>query len=248
MLHKVVVAQKRAQRLRYNALVAGIASDRFVSALKTLRALVEKANFNPQQPRLPPGGPGGGQWVHVEGYAQGRRPGIGHNGGPRLDPPDIPKDPPKDPKARLQTAKAVAKWLAINALRRAGPVGAVITALEVAHWLYSEYPSIRSYRDGPKTIEELQLGARETRPGYQKHHIVEQTPARNDRFPDSMIDGSANIVSIPTYKHREITGWYARSNPEFGGLSPRDYLKDKSWEERMSVGLRALRDTGVLKP
>jgi hypothetical protein len=34
--------------------------------------------------------------------------------------------------------------------------------------------------------------------------IVEQTPARKDRFPGSMIDAPENRVRIPTFKHWEI--------------------------------------------
>jgi hypothetical protein len=37
-------------------------------------------------------------------------------------------------------------------------------------------------------------------------------------------------------------------NVNFGGYSPREYLKGKSWAERRRVGLDALIDAGVLKP
>jgi hypothetical protein len=36
-------------------------------------------------------------------------------------------------------------------------------------------------------------------------------------------------------------------NKDFGGLSPRDYLRDKDWDEQMRVGLDLLRDRKVLK-
>ena len=36
-------------------------------------------------------------------------------------------------------------------------------------------------------------------------------------------------------------------NKSYGGLSPRDYLRDKSWDERRQVGLEALKQFGVLK-
>jgi hypothetical protein len=35
--------------------------------------------------------------------------------------------------------------------------------------------------------------------------------------------------------------------PDYGGLSPRDYLRGKSWEEQYEIGLKALRRFGVLK-
>jgi hypothetical protein len=54
-------------------------------------------------------------------------------------------------------------------------------------------------------------------------------------------------VLIPTLKHWQLNGWYATKNDDFGDLSPRDYLKGKSWDERQRVGLMGLRIVGVLK-
>ncbi|HEV7911754.1 MAG TPA: hypothetical protein VGP28_11885 [Methylocella sp.] len=53
---------------------------------------------------------------------------------------------------------------------------------------------------------------------------------------------------IPRLKHWEITGWYMRGNKRFGGLSPREYLRGKDWDERRQVGLEALIEAGVLEP
>jgi len=39
-----------------------------------------------------------------------------------------------------------------------------------------------------------------------------------------------------------------KSTDKFGGLSPREYLRGKSWTERRRVGLDALTEFGVLKP
>jgi hypothetical protein len=63
-----------------------------------------------------------------------------------------------------------------------------------------------------------------------------------------MIDSRENLVRIPVLKHIDISAWYSKGNDEFDGLSPREYLSDKSWEERRQVGLFALRRFGVLKP
>jgi hypothetical protein len=56
-----------------------------------------------------------------------------------------------------------------------------------------------------------------------------------------------NVVSIPRYKHHEITGWYAKKNIDYGNLAPRDYLRDRSWSEHVEVGHQALRHFKVLK-
>ena len=53
---------------------------------------------------------------------------------------------------------------------------------------------------------------------------------------------------ITTLKHYEITSYYSKPNKTFGGLTPREYLADKSIEERFRVGVEALIEAGVLKP
>lgn len=39
-----------------------------------------------------------------------------------------------------------------------------------------------------------------------------------------------------------------KANPAYGGLSPRAYLRGKSWGEKMRVGQGALTKFKVLKP
>lgn len=68
------------------------------------------------------------------------------------------------------------------------------------------------------------------------------------RIPREMIEGPENLVRISRLEHWEISGWYQRPNEEYGGLSPRGFLKDKNWAERQRVGLEALVKHGVLKP
>jgi hypothetical protein len=63
-----------------------------------------------------------------------------------------------------------------------------------------------------------------------------------------LIDSRDNAVRIPTMRHEDINGWYSKPNDEYGGMSPHDYLRDKSWDERRSVGLKALIENEVLKP
>jgi hypothetical protein len=58
---------------------------------------------------------------------------------------------------------------------------------------------------------------------------------RHDDAPD-------NLVRIPRWKHWEINSWYQTKNEDYGSMSPRDYLRDKSYEERRRVGLKALID------
>jgi hypothetical protein len=248
MLSKQYLSQSsRPRPLSARALACHIAGERMMAAFARLQAFADKAGFNPDQPRAPGGGPGGGQWIYVEGYAQGRQPGMGDNGGPPLDPPEPPKEPPKDKASRTQAAKALAKQIALQALRRAGPIGAAFMAIEAGHWLYTEYPSIRSYQDEPKTLAELQQNAGKRRPGYEDHHIVEQGAGGRERFSRSQIESSDNVVSVPRYRHHEITGWYNKPNKNFGMQTPRNYLRGKDWSEHVRVGHLAMREFGVLK-
>lgn len=221
---------------------------------------------------MPAGNPDGGQWTTDGGaspsrdsrvvsdatpdntwkpgaqYAANDPPGIGHNQGPPLgEPPKIPPEQPATAQALNTFLKAAAYWLADAAL--AGePVGDFLLALEAAGWLSRGLPYIYAYLDPPKTWEELQQDALNPAVGYNIHHIVEQTPAAQDGFPWSLIDAPDNLVLVPTLKHWLISGWYSRSNPDFGDLSPRDYLRGKDWAERVRVGKMALVLYGVLQP
>ena len=79
--------------------------------------------------------------------------------------------------------------------------------------------------------------------GYQDHHIVEQTSARARGYSEDLIEGRDNVVRIPTMKHEDINGWYQRPNREYENMSPREYLRDKGWDERRG-GLDALKRHG----
>ena len=115
-------------------------------------------------------------------------------------------------------------------------------------WFVEYAPYVVSYFDDPKTLEELRESARSPRPGYDIHHVSEKEAAREAGFSESQIFSFENEVSIPTLKHWQITAWYMTKNEKYGMMSPRSYLRDKSWEERQQVGHYALRKYGVLKP
>ncbi|QBR72659.1 hypothetical protein CU048_04610 [Beijerinckiaceae bacterium] len=220
---------------------------------------------------MPAGSREGGRFQGGEGGAAGASPekpiqlpeivitplppsggGIGDNGGlPLEQPPKIPEDEPLSERLRNAFAKLAARWLA-RALAGAafGPEGEFIVGLEAAAetvaWLYDKYPFIKSYLDEPKSLDELQRNVGKPEKGYEVHHIVEQTSAERDGYSREDIDAPDNLVRIPTLKHWEITGWYMTPNEDFGYISPREYLKGKSWDAKRKVGLDALIDAGVL--
>lgn len=197
-----------------------------------------KYGYNPDQPRVPAGNRQGGQWTDGDG-SSGRVRLAGDV--PTGDSPEVPQERPPKSADRTAALKAAARSL--------GQVGASVAKIaEVSSWLRTYSPEIESYRDSPKTLEELQQGVSTPAPGYDIHHIVEQTQAEREGFTRELIDGPDNLVRIPTMKHWEINAWYQTKNDEFGGMSPREYLSGRSWEVRRSVGLDALRKYGVLKP
>ncbi len=231
---------------------ADIAWERFIAAFKRGDfASRAKANFNPSQERVPAGNSiQSGRWTADPQFtriaASGKLPPtLGHNSGNY----DIPPERPEDSRKRTGAIRAVARALA----KIPGPIGraaALLTIFEGASWLREHQAEIETQLDPPKTLQELHDAVQIERPGTQIHHIVEQGPAENEGFPRSKIDAAENLVRIPKQKHQEISDWYSRRNFEdtrFNGQSPRDWLRNRSWEERREFGLEVLEDFGVLK-
>lgn len=194
------------------------------------------------------------EWRPGAQYASNtpKRPGPGHNGGPPLnEPPEIPQKKPAIKQEQNAVVKALARY--IDQLKRSNVAAARIAALiDAVIWLDKfQRASLDSYQDPPGTLEDLQRAAQEgPKLGYERHHLRMKKPAQDDGYPDSMIESPENIVLIPYWKHREITGWYNQKNkdPKYNGLSPIEYLRGKSWDERGEIGLEALRLHRVLKP
>ncbi|GAC1333130.1 MAG: hypothetical protein NVSMB26_13800 [Beijerinckiaceae bacterium] len=202
--------------------------------------------YSPDRPRVPAGYPDGGQWTSggasgATDQEDGAGPGSLDEGRSASDGdkvPEIPKERPATAKERTRAVKLVVR----------SPADRIRLILEAAGWLKEYGPVIESYFDFPATLGELQSNVADPSPGYDIHHIVEQTPAEQDGFPRSQIDAPENLVRVPRLKHWEINGWFQASNEVFNGLSPREYLRGKSWDERTRVGLMALIERGVLAP
>ena len=221
--------------------------------------------YNPNQPRVPVGNPDGGQWTDggagrgslglfqitprdnmIDGVQlAGDWPPDDGPGIPSDEPPQIPPKQPSTSAERTSYLRAAASWL----VRHGGLAGEIYTgAMNNAEWLKDYRDLVQAARDEPKSLDELQANVGLKRPGYDDHHIVEQTWAERFGYSRSEIDDPSNLVSIPRLTHYQITGWYMTSTEEFGGLSPRQYLADKGWDSRRRVGLQALVRFKVLKP
>ena len=263
---------KKSQRSS-EAYTSSNTHDLAAEAVRQFLHELRKAGFRPDQPRWPKGrGDISGRWSGGAGEGPQALPkpppaeapphywGIGHNQGPPLDdPPEIPEECPPNRPVINDFLKAAGRWLFRAGLRRVleigfeatigGPIGDFLLAMEAAYWLKSYLPYIEAYLDAPKTWEELQQNAGT---GYDEHHIVEQW-SEKDGIPRSLIDAPYNRLKIPTLKHWEINGWLDTPNDEYkdanaNKISPRNYMRGKTWEERYQFGLDVLRRFEVLKP
>ena len=75
------------------------------------------------------------------------------------------------------------------------------------------------------------------------HHVVEQESG----FSDRELNNTENIVRIPRGRHWLVTSLMMRRRECLGGLSYRQWLKGKSFEEHRRVGLLGLREAEALK-
>lgn len=83
-------------------------------------------------------------------------------------------------------------------------------------------------------------------PAYEEHHIVEAGP-NNGLIPDALLQSRNNRVRIPYYAHRDISDFYSTPNRRYGGMTPRDFLRGKSFDEQYQLGLRIMQKFGILK-
>lgn len=151
--------------------------------------------------------------------------------------PIIPTKRPFTTREQNNIARELALWFANNHRH----------VIEGDAWLNELEPSIDSYLDPPKTLEELQQAVSNRKPGYDIHHIVEKTSAEQDNFPKSLIHGPENLVRIPRFKHWEITSWYMTKNDAYQGVSPREHLRGKAWADRFGIGIDAMIRHGILR-
>jgi hypothetical protein len=226
--------------LRLASMKSQFAAASFWLRASLLRELIAKAGFRTDQPRVPAGHPDGGQWT-ADPNGSMSRPFLLAGDNPDLEP-NIPDKRPTTSSERNTLAQRFARYWFDQ------PQGLATQALLRTAWLLNDAgDAILAFFDGPKSLMELQDAVSDPRSGYDIHHIVEQGSAREDGFSNTKINGAGNLVRIPRYRHG-INGWFGRTSEEFGGLSPRQFLKGKSWAIRHEVGLQALRLHGVLKP
>jgi len=203
--------------------------------------LALKYGYNPAQPRVPRGNPDGGQWTATDANGDpvaSRRVRLAGDV-PTNDPPEVPKERPKTSSERVGWLKAAARMAAEQGV-------AAADIAKLSPWMTYYAAGLQSYNDPPRSLDELQTTT--PGPGYDIHHIVEQSQAEDEGYSRETINSSDNLVVIPRMKHWEINQWYQTKNDNFGGETPREYLEGRSWAVKRAVGLEALKNVGVLKP
>ncbi|UZE47588.1 hypothetical protein [Rhodopseudomonas sp. P2A-2r] len=116
-------------------------------------------------------------------------------GGPDDSPPKIPAKRSSRSSKRIGVVRAVSNFLA----RTAGILADVFLGIvRGVDWLQDYQDVIRSNQDLPKSLQELMDGVGKRRPGYDDHHIIEQTAAEYWGLTRSEIDDPSNLVHSPT--------------------------------------------------
>ncbi|WP_265518168.1 hypothetical protein [Nitratireductor luteus] len=168
----------QSDRQKRLALIAQIRETTFRIRAAHLELLLERrANFDPNQPRVPRGHRHGGRWTRTGGWREpAQRTDFGR---PRIilashepEEPEVPERRPETARERNRIGRSVARYLKqLPSFRQA-------VFLARVGWLANEAGhTIQSYFDEPRSLEELKERAKEPRWGYDVHHIVEKTPA-----------------------------------------------------------------------
>ncbi len=84
-------------------------------------------------------------------------------------------------------------------------------------------------------------------PGYDWHHIVEQSDDNIKDFGATAIHSTWNVVRVPTLVHQEISDYYSMRDPQHPGYTRRSWLQTRSPDEQYDTGIEVLRKFGVLQ-
>lgn len=83
--------------------------------------------------------------------------------------------------------------------------------------------------------------------GMAWHHIVEQNASNVSKFGAERIHNINNMVKLPHGKgsiHAKISGYYSSKQDFTNGLTIRDWLKTKNFEEQYEYGMNILYEYG----
>ena len=100
---------------------------------------------------------------------------------------------------------------------------------------------------GFKTFRQFKKVFGSAESGMNWHHIVEQTPSNIKSFGPEKIHNLNNLVQITGGKgslHAKISGHYSSKPQDLHGLTVRQWLSTKSFEEQYEYGIKTLKIYG----
>lgn len=101
---------------------------------------------------------------------------------------------------------------------------------------------------GFSTFDQLKDAIGSPGVGNHWHHIVEQSQIGKSGFAVEQIHNTSNIIAVDSKIHAKISGYYSTTTFDFtNGLSVRNWLAGKSFEEQYEFGLDVLRQFGVIQ-
>ena len=103
---------------------------------------------------------------------------------------------------------------------------------------------------GFSTFDKLKNYLGKADDGYAWHHIVEQSQIGKSGFAPEQIHNVRNVVQIPSgYSgsvHAKITATYNSIQNFTNGMTLRNWLSTKSFEEQLEFGLEVLKEYGTV--
>jgi hypothetical protein len=76
--------------------------------------------------------------------------------------------------------------------------------------------------------------------GNQWHHLVEQNAYNIAKFGARTIHNVDNVIPIPAELNAKLNNFYQTKNPLTGGLSPREWLQEKTLQQNYDFARAAL--------
>jgi RHS repeat-associated protein len=93
---------------------------------------------------------------------------------------------------------------------------------------------------GCSSYRKLKKGIGSAGVGKEWHHLVEQSQIKKSKVSSNLIQNKLNIISIDKSTHRKISGFYSSRQKKANGLTVRNWLSGKSYQEQFLFGLGVL--------
>jgi hypothetical protein len=164
-------------------------------------------------------------------------------GGGKLDEIKSLLGPLRDAVAELISTNQIVRLYVLLHIVKASVQNLVGYASDAEEW--EEIIADEDFHSFDKPEQFKKFYERLYDPEREWHHIVE----RSANFPEWLRHNTVNVVKIPRAKHWEISRFYSTANDDWPylGLSPREWLRGKSWEEHFEHGIDILKKFRALK-